>query len=80
MTRRLKPTFTAASGPAPVSITQMNSASGPANTFVWDETAEEEPMAIYNQVALGNDYQFNVKNTYTVVAGGKGVSKSGRKH
>ena len=38
------------------------------NTFVWDETAEEEPMATYNQVALGNDYQFNVKNTYTVVA------------
>lgn len=38
------------------------------NTFGPDEGADGEPMAIYNQIALGNDYQFNVKNTYTVVA------------
>ena len=38
------------------------------NTFEEDEETEGEPMAIYNQIALGNDYQFNVKNTYTVVS------------
>lgn len=37
------------------------------NIFDLDEEAEDELMAIYNQIALGNDYQFNVKNSYTVV-------------
>ncbi|HIZ56939.1 MAG TPA: M56 family metallopeptidase [Firmicutes bacterium] len=37
------------------------------NTFETDEETAGELMAIYNQIALGNDYQFNVKNTYTVV-------------
>lgn len=37
------------------------------NTFELDEGAEDELMAIYNQIALGNDYQFDVKNSYTVV-------------
>ena len=38
------------------------------NTFEADEETDGEPMAVYNQIALGNDYQFNVKNTYTVVS------------
>lgn len=37
------------------------------NTFELDEETEGELMAIYNQIALGNDYQFDVKNSYTVV-------------
>ena len=31
------------------------------------EEAEGGLMAIYNQIALGNDYQFDVKNTYSMV-------------
>ena len=37
------------------------------NTFELDEGTEGELMAIYNQIALGNDYQFDFKNSYTVV-------------
>ena len=37
------------------------------NIFDLDEESEDELMAIYNQVALGNDYHFDVKNSYTVV-------------
>lgn len=37
------------------------------NTFELDEETEGELMAIYNQIALGNDYQFDVKGSYTVV-------------
>lgn len=37
------------------------------NTFETDEENEGELMAVYNQIALGNDYQFNVKDSYTVV-------------
>lgn len=37
------------------------------NRYELYEGAEDEPMAIYNQVALGNDWQFAVRNTYTVV-------------
>lgn len=37
------------------------------NIFEIDEEAEDELMAVYNQIALGNDYRFDVKNTYTVV-------------
>lgn len=37
------------------------------NIFESDEETEGERMAIYNQIALGNDYQFDVKNSYTVV-------------
>lgn len=37
------------------------------NTFESDEENEGELMAVYNQIALGNDYQFNVKDSYTVV-------------
>ncbi len=37
------------------------------NTFELDEETEGELMAIYNQIALGNDYQFDVRGSYTVV-------------
>jgi len=37
------------------------------NIFDPDEEAEDQLMAIYNQIALGNDYQFDVKNSYAVV-------------
>ena len=37
------------------------------NIFEPDEEAEDEKMSIYNQIALGNDYQFNVKHSYNVV-------------
>ena len=37
------------------------------NIFEPDEEAEDEKMSIYNQIALGNDYKFNVKNSYNVV-------------
>ena len=37
------------------------------NIFEPDEEAEDEKMSIYNQVALGNDYRFDVKNSYNVV-------------
>ena len=37
------------------------------NVFDLDEEAEDKLMAIYNQIALGNDYQFDVKDSYTVV-------------
>lgn len=37
------------------------------NIFEWDEETEGELMAVYNQIALGNDYQFDVKGSYTVV-------------
>ncbi len=32
------------------------------------EETDNIPMAIYNQISLGNGYQFNVSDTYTVVA------------
>ena len=37
------------------------------NIYESDEETEGELMAIYNQIALGNDYQFDVKGSYTVV-------------
>lgn len=37
------------------------------NIFELDEETEGELMAIYNQIALGNDYRFDVKDSYTVV-------------
>ncbi len=37
------------------------------NIFEPDEEAEDEKMSIYNQIALGNDYNFNVKHSYNVV-------------
>jgi len=37
------------------------------NIFETDEETEGEPMAIYNQIALGNDYQFDVRDSYIVV-------------
>ena len=37
------------------------------NTYIASEVVEGEPMSIYHQVALGNDYQFNVRETYTVI-------------
>ena len=37
------------------------------NTFELDEETEGELMAIYNQIALGNDYQFDVRGSYTVI-------------
>ncbi len=37
------------------------------NIYDAGEVVEGEPMSIYHQVALGNDYQFNVRETYTVV-------------
>lgn len=35
-----------------------------------DEENKDEPMAIYNQIALGNDYQFAVGSSYNVVKEG----------
>lgn len=35
--------------------------------FELDEETEGERMAVYNQIALGNDYQFDVRDSYTVV-------------
>lgn len=37
------------------------------NIFELDEETEGELMAIYNQIALGNDYRFDVNDSYTVV-------------
>lgn len=37
------------------------------NIFESDDENEGELMAIYNQIALGNDYQFDVNGSYTVV-------------
>ena len=37
------------------------------NVYEPYEGAEEEPAAIYNQIALGNDYQFDVRDSYNVV-------------
>lgn len=37
------------------------------NIFESDKENEGELMAVYNQIALGNDYQFDVKGSYTVV-------------
>lgn len=37
------------------------------NIYDADEYVAGEPMSIYHQIALGNDYQFNVHGTYTVV-------------
>ena len=31
------------------------------------ENAKDDPRAIYSQIALGNDYQFNVRDTYDVI-------------
>jgi hypothetical protein len=31
------------------------------------EGAEDDPRAIYSQIALGNDYKFNVRDMYTVI-------------
>lgn len=36
------------------------------NIFEIDEEAEDELMAVYNQIALGNDYRFDVK-THTLL-------------
>ena len=37
------------------------------NKYEVYEGAENEPTAIYNQIALGNDYQFDVRETYKVM-------------
>ena len=37
------------------------------NIYELYEGAEDEPNAIYNQIALGNDYQFDVRNSYNIV-------------
>lgn len=37
------------------------------NYYELYEGAEDNPQAIYNQVALGNHYQFDVRNTYEIV-------------
>ena len=37
------------------------------NVYEPNEAITDEPMSIYSQIALGNDYQFNVHETYTVV-------------
>lgn len=37
------------------------------NIYELYEGAEDNPMAIYGQIAIGNNYQFNVKNSYKVV-------------
>lgn len=37
------------------------------NVYEPDEVVAGEPMSIYSQLALGNDYQFDVRGTYSVV-------------
>ena len=37
------------------------------NIYDVNEVVADEPMSIYSQVALGNDYQFDVRETYTVI-------------
>ena len=37
------------------------------NKYEAYEGAEDEPAAIYNQIALGNDYQFDVRENYKVM-------------
>lgn len=37
------------------------------NVYDPDEVEDGEPMSIYSQIALGNDYQFNVRETYRMV-------------
>ena len=37
------------------------------NTYEEYEGAEDVPQAIYNQIALGNDYHFDVRDSYTVM-------------
>ena len=37
------------------------------NKYEVYEGAENEPETIYNQIALGNDYQFDVRETYKVM-------------
>lgn len=37
------------------------------NIYKKYEGAEDEPSAIYNQIALGNAYHFDVRNTYEVI-------------
>lgn len=37
------------------------------NKYETYKGAEDEPMAIYNQIALGNDYQFDIRENYNVV-------------
>lgn len=38
------------------------------NTYEPYENATDDPRAIYSQIALGNDYQFNVRDTYDVIS------------
>ncbi|MFV0496870.1 MAG: hypothetical protein ACK5L0_01695 [Candidatus Fimivivens sp.] len=37
------------------------------NIYEQYEGAEDDPKAIYNQIALGNDYKFNVRDEYNIV-------------
>ncbi|ADY55302.1 hypothetical protein Sgly_0961 [Syntrophobotulus glycolicus DSM 8271] len=37
------------------------------NTYEVYEGAEEDPRAIYNEIALGNDYHFDVRDSYNVI-------------
>lgn len=37
------------------------------NKYEVYEGAENEPAAVYNQIALGNDYHFDVRDTYKVI-------------
>lgn len=37
------------------------------NVYDPDVVVQDEPMSIYSQIAIGNDYQFNVRETYCVV-------------
>lgn len=37
------------------------------NTYEPYDGAEDEPRAIYSQIALGNDYQYNVRDRYDII-------------
>lgn len=37
-------------------------------TYESYEGADEDPGAIYHQIALGNDYQFDVRDSYEAVS------------
>lgn len=50
-------------------LNKNNMSVGAAGFQIYEpyEGAEEDPIAIYHQIALGNDYQFDVRDSYEVV-------------
>ena len=38
------------------------------NAVEWEEDSDPVPMEVYNQIALGNNDQFNVRDSYEVIS------------